>query len=121
MHSVRLHSPYVGRSAIQRLATKRFPIFAFGNVANHPGPRTAHAGWIQAEVVLKNILATIQNIEPSSEYVPHEFVEGSIKLTFGKTHQVIYAMERNASTSISNTMMLNREPNLHLEVEDAWC
>lgn len=110
----------MGRSAIQRLATRRFPIFAFGNVADRPGPRTAHVGWIQAEVVLKNILATIHKHRTVIRIRPHEFVEGSIKLTFGKTHQVFYAMERNASTSISDTMMLNREPNLHLEVEDAW-
>lgn len=69
------------------------PIFALGDVADHGGPRMARAGWLQAGVVLDNVLAMIHGRQPSHVYKPNNFIEGAIKLTLGKTHSVMYGMD----------------------------
>lgn len=42
------------------------------------------AGLFQSEVVVKNILAMIDQREPTASYKPKLFIEGAIKLTLGK-------------------------------------
>lgn len=76
------------------------------------------AGWMQASVVLNNILAMIQGQEPSHDYVPDFFIEGAIKLTLGRAHKVTYATEN--SDSHSDFLFISRDENLDLEAEAAW-
>jgi hypothetical protein len=76
----------------------------------------ARAGWRQAEVVLDNILANIQGRTSTHKYEPNVFVEGAIKLTLGKKHQVIYAMDYDGS----DIMIPSRDGKLDLEIESAW-
>lgn len=91
-------------------------IFALGDVAEHGGPKMARAGYIQADVVLNNILSMIGNRDPTKVYTPNMNFEGAIKLTLGKTRWVMYSME-----SDGNDMLLSGEDGkLELEVEKAW-
>ncbi|KND89837.1 Apoptosis-inducing factor 2 [Tolypocladium ophioglossoides CBS 100239] len=92
------------------------PIFAFGDVADHGGPRMARAGWMQAGVALDNILAMIRGLKPSRKYEPNVFVEGAIKLTLGKTHNVVYAMDADGS----DVMIPAKDGRLDLGIERAW-
>lgn len=92
------------------------PIFAFGDVADHGGPRMARVGWLQARVVLDNILALTRGQTPWRTYKPNAFIEGAIKLTLGKTHNVIYAMH----TDGSNVLVPARDGRLDLGIERAW-
>ncbi|KAI1077857.1 hypothetical protein F5B20DRAFT_550578 [Whalleya microplaca] len=92
------------------------PIFAFGDVAEHGGPRMARAGWLQSEVVLDNILAMIGGHTPWRRYTPNVFIEGAIKLTLGKTHNVVYAIDADGS----DVMVPARNGRLDLEIERAW-
>jgi NADH dehydrogenase FAD-containing subunit len=91
-------------------------MFAFGDVADHPGPRMARAGLMQSEVVLDNILAKINGQEANRTYTPNWFVEGAIKLTLGKKHEVTYAMDNDGS----DIMIPDRNGKLDLEIESAW-
>lgn len=52
---------------------------------------------MQAGVVLDNILAKINSLTVIYDYRPNLFFKGAIKLTRGRTYQVIYAMEDNSS------------------------
>ncbi|KFY14773.1 hypothetical protein V492_02420 [Pseudogymnoascus sp. VKM F-4246] len=92
------------------------PIFAFGDVANHNGPRMARAGWMQAGVVLDNILSMIGGRAPWRIYQPDEFIEGAIKLTLGKTHSVIYAIDANGS----DVLVPTKNGSLDLDIKRAW-
>lgn len=76
----------------------------------------ARAGWRQSEVVLDNIMANIRGQKSTHKYVPNVFVEGAIKLTLGKKHQVTYATDNDGS----DIMMPSRDGKLDLEVESAW-
>lgn len=91
-------------------------IFAFGDVADHCGPYMARAGWMQSGVVLDNILAMIRGEVPSRTYKPNTFLEGAIKLTLGKTHTVVYAMEADGS----DVMVPSRKGQLDLGIKRAW-
>lgn len=91
-------------------------IFAFGDVAEHGGPRIARTGWVQASVALDNILAMIHRQTPSQTYKPNVFFESAIKLTLGKTHIVIYGMDEDSS----DVMFPSRNGRLDLEIERAW-
>ncbi|RYO88690.1 hypothetical protein DL766_004430 [Monosporascus sp. MC13-8B] len=91
-------------------------IFAFGDVADHCGPRMARAGWLQGGVVLDNILAMIRGQTPSRTYTPNVFLEGAIKLTLGKTHNVVYATDADGS----DVMVPARNNRLDLGIERAW-
>jgi apoptosis-inducing factor 2 len=90
--------------------------FAFGDVADHGGPYMARAGWRQSGVVLDNILGLIHGQGPSRTYKPDVFVEGAIKLTLGKTHNVVYSMEADGS----DVMIPARNGQLDLGVKRAW-
>ncbi|KFZ23965.1 hypothetical protein V502_01557 [Pseudogymnoascus sp. VKM F-4520 (FW-2644)] len=92
------------------------PIFAFGDVADHNGPRMARAGWMQAGVVLDNILSMIGGRAPWRIYHPNEFIEGAIKLTLGKTHSVIYAIDANGS----DVLVPAKNGSLDLDIKRAW-
>lgn len=92
------------------------PIFAFGDVADHNGPRMARAGWMQAGVVLDNILSMIGGRVPWRIYQPNEFIEGAIKLTLGKTHSVIYAIDANGS----DVLVPAKNGSLDLDIKRAW-
>lgn len=92
------------------------PIFAFGDVADHNGPRMARAGWMQAGVVLGNILSMIGGKAPLRIYRPNEFIEGAIKLTLGKTHSVIYAIDANGS----DVLVPAKNGSLDLDIERVW-
>ncbi|OBT67914.1 hypothetical protein VE03_02499 [Pseudogymnoascus sp. 23342-1-I1] len=92
------------------------PIFAFGDVADHTGPRMARAGWVQAGVVLDNILSMISGRRPWRLYQPNEFIEGAIKLTLGKARSVIYATDANGS----DVLVPTKNGSLDLHIERAW-
>lgn len=100
-----------------QVLTDKPTVFALGDVAEHGGPRMARAGWMQAEVVADNILAVIRGQEPPAIYKPSMFIEGSIKLTLGKTHTVIYAMDPVDESEILITT--DRGP-LDMGVRRAW-
>jgi NADH dehydrogenase FAD-containing subunit len=92
------------------------PIFAFGDVADHGGPRMARAGWIQASIVLDNVIAMIRGRVPTRVYKPNLFIEGAIKLTLGKTHSVMYGMDDDGS----DVMFISRTGPLDLGIGRAW-
>lgn len=92
------------------------PIFALGDVADHGGPRMARAGWLQAGVVLDNVLAMIHGRKPSRIYKPVFFIEGAIKLTLGKSHTVMYGMDEKGF----EVMFPSRNGPLNLGIERAW-
>ncbi|OGM48091.1 hypothetical protein ABOM_002890 [Aspergillus bombycis] len=105
------------RPTLQVFASNHnIPMFAFGDVADHGGPHMARAGWMQAGVVLDNILAMINGQTPSRLYTPNLFIEGAIKLTLGKTHNVVYATEADGS----DVMVPSRDGKLDLGIERAW-
>lgn len=76
----------------------------------------ARAGWLQAGVVLDNIQSMIRGQTPSRIYKPNVFVEGAIKLTLGKTHNVTYSMDDDGT----DVMVPSREGRLDLGIEEAW-
>ncbi|OJJ07398.1 hypothetical protein ASPVEDRAFT_142636 [Aspergillus versicolor CBS 583.65] len=76
-----------------QMSTSDPRIFAFGDVAAHPGPLMARAGFIQSETVAVNILSLVKGQEAKAVYTPNMFVEGSIKLTLGKKRSVIYSSD----------------------------
>jgi NADH dehydrogenase FAD-containing subunit len=90
--------------------------FAFGDVADHGGPYMARAGWMQSRVVVDNILSMISGQGPSRAYKPDVFVEGAIKLTLGKTHNVVYSMDADGS----DVMIPARNGPLDLGIKRAW-
>ncbi|RFU29645.1 hypothetical protein B7463_g6701, partial [Scytalidium lignicola] len=53
---------------------------------------------------------------PWHHYTPNLFFEGAIKLTLGKTHHVIYAMQNDTSDII----IPSRNRKLDLGIESAW-
>jgi len=57
----------------------------------------ARAAWFQAQVVADNLLSLIRGEKPSQHYRPEMFIEGSIKLTLGLKHTVIYAMDKDGT------------------------
>ncbi|KAK0654817.1 hypothetical protein B0T16DRAFT_424041 [Cercophora newfieldiana] len=91
-------------------AEKETNIFAFGDVAEHGGPRMARAGWMQAPVVLDNILAMIRGKKPSRKYTPDLFIEGAIKLTLGKTHSVV--KKPYAQLTVSDSSKPNKKSDI---------
>ncbi|KAK7745814.1 hypothetical protein SLS53_002531 [Cytospora paraplurivora] len=93
------------------------PIFAFGDVAEHGGPKMARAGFMQAEVVVDNILNMINGRPCSRIYKPNVFVEGAIKLTLGKAHKVLYAMDSDGSDVL---IPERNSTTLDLGVKRAW-
>ncbi|KAL6365434.1 hypothetical protein LRP88_01428 [Fusarium phalaenopsidis] len=93
----------------------RARIFAFGDVADHGGPHMARAGWMQSRVVLDNILAMIRGEVPTQTYKPNLFIEGAIKLTLGKTQNVVYAMENDGSD-----VLVPGNGHLDLDIKRAW-
>ncbi|RSL42401.1 hypothetical protein CEP53_012216 [Fusarium sp. AF-6] len=109
-----LVKPTLQVSGDDSLASKA-RIFAFGDVADHGGPHMARAGWMQSRVVLDNILAMIQGNEPKQTYKPQLFIEGAIKLTLGKTRNVVYAMENDGSD-----VMVPGNGHLDLDIARAW-
>ncbi|KAI8667777.1 Pyr-redox-2 domain-containing protein [Fusarium keratoplasticum] len=90
-------------------------IFAFGDVADHGGPHMARAGWMQSRVVLDNILAMIRGEKPTQTYKPNMFIEGAIKLTLGKTQNVVYSMENDGSD-----VLVPGNGHLDLDIKRAW-
>jgi hypothetical protein len=76
----------------------------------------ARAGWLQAGVVLDNVLAMIHGQKPTHVYKPNNFIEGAIKLTLGKTHSVMYGMD----TDGFDVMFPSRNGPLNLGIERAW-
>lgn len=59
-------------------------IFALSDVADTKGPKMARAGFAQADVVTRSIVALIEGGDACDVYVPQPDIEGSIKLTLGK-------------------------------------
>ncbi|KAI0155746.1 hypothetical protein BJ166DRAFT_554674 [Pestalotiopsis sp. NC0098] len=78
-------------------ASHDLPIFVVGDVAEHGGPKMARAGFLQADVVVDNILDMIKGRGATKTYKPKWFLEGAIKLTLGKTHKAIYSMDSDGS------------------------
>jgi hypothetical protein len=76
----------------------------------------ARAGFMQADVVLDNILTMIRGRAPSRVYKPKVFLESAIKLTLGKMHRVIYAMDSDGS----DVCIPERGQKLDLGIEHAW-
>ncbi|KAL3492118.1 hypothetical protein BJX62DRAFT_203575 [Aspergillus germanicus] len=93
-------------------------IFALGDVAAHPGPLMARAGFMQAETVVQNILSLINGQPAKKIYKPNWFIEGAIKLTLGKTDNVVYS--REASEGGSEAMIVSRKGKEDLDIGMAW-
>lgn len=93
------------------------PIFALGDVAEHGGPRMARAGFMQADVVVDNIMSLISGRPLSRTYKPKTFIEGAIKLTLGKSHRVIYGMDDDGSDVLIPD---RKDLGLDLGIERAW-
>jgi hypothetical protein len=93
-------------------------IFALGDVAAHPGPVMARAGFMQAETVVQNILGLINGRPATKIYKPNWFIEGAIKLTLGKTHNVVYS--RAAGECGSEAMIVSRKGKEDLDIGMAW-
>ncbi|KAH8731687.1 hypothetical protein GQ44DRAFT_699117 [Phaeosphaeriaceae sp. PMI808] len=74
------------------------------------------AGWLQADVVISNLLAMIQDKKPSRVCKPDRFIEGSISLTLGKTQIVVYRMDESGS----DVMVSSRNRPLDLGIGRAW-
>ncbi|KAJ7484102.1 hypothetical protein B0H11DRAFT_2020170 [Mycena galericulata] len=91
-------------------------IFALGDVAETGGPKMAMSCFLQAEIVLSNILAMIGKRSPSTMYIPQPGIEGAIKLTLGKTSSVVYAQERDGS----ELLVPGKGGREDLGVEGAW-
>lgn len=92
------------------------PIFAFGDVAEHGGPRMARAGWMQSRTVLNNILALTRGAIPTDVYKTQPFIEGAIKLTLGKTHYAVYSTESDGT----EILVPGRNNQLDLGIRGAW-
>ncbi|KAL4924126.1 NAD(P)/FAD-dependent oxidoreductase [Aspergillus undulatus] len=92
-------------------------IFALGDVAAHTGPLMARAGFMQAEIVVRNILSLINGREPRAIYRPNWFIEGSIKITLGQEHYVVYACERDGKGEV---LIASRGGKVDLDVGRAW-
>jgi hypothetical protein len=93
-------------------------IFALGDVAAHPGPLMARAGFMQAEIVVQNITSLIRGQPAKRIYKPNWFIEGAIKLTLGKLHNVVYS--RAASEGGSEVMIVSRKGKEDLDIGMVW-
>ncbi|KAL4874584.1 hypothetical protein BJY04DRAFT_203576 [Aspergillus karnatakaensis] len=100
------------------VAANETPIFALGDVAAHPGPLMARAGFMQAEIVVSNILSMIKGNPAKAEYKPDWFIEGAIKLTLGKTHNVVYS--RDEGEHGAEVLLPSQKGTLDLDVGRAW-
>ncbi|KAK7038145.1 apoptosis-inducing factor 2 [Favolaschia claudopus] len=78
-------------------------IFAIGDVAEHGGARMARAAEMQSWVVLDNIIDMVHNRLPSATYKPLMGIEGSIKLTLGKSRVVLYSHNDGAEILLPAT------------------
>ncbi|KAF2683345.1 putative amid-like NADH oxidoreductase [Lentithecium fluviatile CBS 122367] len=79
-----------------QICDSRFPnVFACGDVAATGGPKTARAAFMQDEVVVRNIISLIEGRESLEDYRPLVWIEGSIKLTLGKSRMVVYTREES--------------------------
>lgn len=77
----------------------------------------ARAGFMQADVVVDNILSMISGRTASRTYQPKMFLESAIKLTLGKAHRVIYAMDSDGS----DVLIPERNgTTLDLGIKHAW-
>ncbi|KAH7132273.1 hypothetical protein B0J11DRAFT_600698 [Dendryphion nanum] len=71
-------------------------IFSFGDVAETGGPKMARAGFFQSEIVVSNLLALIKGKNRElKQYKPDLAMEGSIKLTLGKSRYVMYVKQNS--------------------------
>ncbi|KAJ0423245.1 hypothetical protein BJY00DRAFT_310374 [Aspergillus carlsbadensis] len=95
-------------------------IFALGDVAAHPGPLMARAGFMQAETAVQNMLSLIKGGSATGVYKPAWFIEGAIKLTLGKTHHAIYACGAAEAEGGSEVMIVSRKGKEDLDVGAAW-
>ncbi|KAL2842931.1 hypothetical protein BJY01DRAFT_235855 [Aspergillus pseudoustus] len=95
-------------------------IFALGDVAAHPGPLMARAGFMQAETVVHNIVNLINGRSANKIYKPYWFVEGAIKLTLGKTHNAVYGWDGGEGESGDEVMIVSRKGKVDLDVGMAW-
>ncbi|KAF7337967.1 Apoptosis-inducing factor 2 [Mycena venus] len=95
-------------------------IFAFGDVAEHGGPKMARAGLVQSITVLDNILALIHRRSPSAPYTyaPQLVIEGPIKLTLGGSRLVIYAQHDPEGTE--DMLMSVKNNKVDLDIARAW-
>lgn len=96
---------------------QNLPIFALGDVAEHGGPQMARAGIMQADVVVDNIMNVISGRPCLRTYKPKTFFESAIKLTLGKSHRVIFAMDDDGSDIL---IPERKDSGLDLGIERAW-
>ncbi|CAK7207674.1 hypothetical protein SEUCBS139899_010485 [Sporothrix eucalyptigena] len=92
-------------------------VYAFGDVAATGGPKMARAGWFQSDVIVDNIVATIQGKAASHKYVP-SVVEPSLKLTLGKDASVMY-MDLNDERTKTILMPSGGEAE-DMHVKQSW-
>ncbi|KAL4783571.1 hypothetical protein BJX76DRAFT_368320 [Aspergillus varians] len=91
-------------------------IFALGDVAAHPGPLMARAGFMQAETVVSNLLSLVKGQEPKTIYKPTWFIEGAIKLTLGRAKHVIYMSDVDGT----EVLVSSGGGSLDMDVGHAW-
>ena len=91
-------------------------LFACGDVAEHGGPLMARASHYQSQVVANNILSLIKGRNTRlKNYVPQHEIEGSLKLTLGKTRYVMFMADGK-----EDILVVRDDGGLHLEVQRAW-
>lgn len=69
-------------------------IFAFGDVAEHGGPRMARAAQHQSSIVSSNILSMINGRKPRKTYKSIVEVEGTLKVSIGKSRYLVYIEDK---------------------------
>ncbi|KZF19397.1 putative amid-like NADH oxidoreductase [Xylona heveae TC161] len=77
------------KPTLQVASEEHANIFVLGDVAETGGPKMARAGLVQSEVVRENIVRLIKDKGNLKEYTPKS-IEGTIKLTLGKSDWVAY-------------------------------
>ncbi|KAH8699226.1 putative amid-like NADH oxidoreductase [Talaromyces proteolyticus] len=90
--------------------------FAIGDVAATGGAKMARAAVFQAEVIVQNILAMISGKEASSVYKPRSDIEGSINLSLGKDHAVLYTEDDDGS----DYLIPVKSGQEDLEIKNGW-
>ncbi|KAF4974635.1 hypothetical protein FZEAL_8494 [Fusarium zealandicum] len=91
-------------------------LFALGDVAETGGAQMARSAWYQAQVVWQNILDMIRGKTPTARYVPNLEVEGTLKLTLGKSDGIIYAKPTNGDAVITSYS----DGSEDLDIYSAW-
>ncbi|EMD66902.1 hypothetical protein COCSADRAFT_135351 [Bipolaris sorokiniana ND90Pr] len=117
LESISKESSHILVRPTLQISDERFPnIFAAGDVAASGGPKMARAGYMQTFVVVDNILSLIKGKNNLKVYKPMRWLEGSIKLTLGKEHLVMYTDE----SAGRDTLVASNSGKIDIDVKKQW-